>query len=181
MEKHLFLDRDGVIIHDVGYLSRIDQISFVDGIYDLIRRAVQKGYKITVITNQSGISRGYFSEDQFKTIMDHIIAQLCKNIEILTHEDIDYYFCPHLPENKCSCRKPAAGLFIACQENASREIDWKNSIMIGDKTTDLIAATRIGIKNNYLLSDADYFLANLSSHQLRLNFRKINTLDEIQL
>ena len=103
MQKFLFLDRDGVINKDIGYLSKINDVIFLDGIFELIETALKNDFKIAIITNQSGIARKYFTEEQFHQIMSYIINHLMGAIKKLNIGDISYYFCPHVPEDKCNC------------------------------------------------------------------------------
>jgi len=181
MQKLLFLDRDGVINKDIGYLSQISDIIFLDGIHELIEKALNNKFKIVIITNQSGIGRKYFTEKQFHQIMNHMINDLVEAIKSLKIDDISYYFCPHVPEDKCSCRKPLTGLFHTCQENFAIDVDWQNCIMVGDKITDIIASENMGVINNYLLvseqnCDADHRMSDISC-----DFNKILHLSEVKV
>lgn len=137
--KALFLDRDGVINVDVGYAHLPEQIIFMPGIFDVCRTAVAQHYKIIIITNQSGIGRGLYTEAQFHTLMkwmsDRFREEACPIIA--------YYFCPHLPEDHCNCRKPKPGMIL--QAAAEHHIDLKNSLLIGDKQSDIDAAISAGV------------------------------------
>ena len=143
--KALFLDRDGVINIDHGYVYKIKDFDFVSGIFVLSRKAIQKGYKIFVITNQAGIARGYYSENDFEIITQWMIGQFKKkSINIL-----DVYHCPHLPDSNCNCRKPQPGMLIEAQKK--HNIDMKKSWLIGDKESDISAAINSGITNTILV------------------------------
>jgi D-glycero-D-manno-heptose 1,7-bisphosphate phosphatase len=153
--RALFLDRDGVINKDFGYVCEVERLEYVDGIFDLCRNAKSKGYLIIVITNQAGIGRGYYSERQFLDFMDIIKA---KFIEEDCQIDAVYY-CPHHPtagigeyRMNCKSRKPNNGMILCASNDFS--IDHINSIVIGDKETDLIAGEKSNITNLYLLNEA---------------------------
>jgi len=147
--KAAFLDRDGVINIDYGYVGSIDKFKFKDGIFELLKILQDIGYKLFIVTNQSGIARGFYSEEDFHNLMDYMIKELKKrDIEI-----VDYKFCPHHPDitGECECRKPKAGMILNLAKKYN--IDLKNSIMIGDNLTDMQAAKNAGIKRAYLVKD----------------------------
>lgn len=150
--KAVFLDRDGVINIDTGYVSHSDDFEFIEGVIDACKAIKEKGYQIVVITNQSGIARGYFSEDEFMTLtewMDWSLAD--KGV------DLDgIYFCPHHPEKgigelkqDCQCRKPQPGMILSAQSHL--DIDLSQSFLVGDKLSDLQAGTNAGISTNILV------------------------------
>jgi D-glycero-D-manno-heptose 1,7-bisphosphate phosphatase len=143
----LFLDRDGVVNVEKNYLHRIEDFEFVDGIFELCRRYRDKGYLIVIVTNQSGIARGFYSEADFKKLTAWMTAEFEKRgIEIAK-----VYYCPHHPEisGACRCRKPEPGMFL----DAAREldIDLERSVLVGDSERDIVAAQRAGVKETYLL------------------------------
>lgn len=150
--KAVFLDRDGVINVDTGYVSHSDDFVFIDGVIDACKAIKDKGYQIVIITNQSGIARGYFSEDEFMTLtewMDWSLAD--KGV------DIDgIYFCPHHPEHgigdfkqACDCRKPQPGMIKSAQSHL--DIDLSQSYLVGDKLSDLQAGKNAGVATNILV------------------------------
>lgn len=151
--RALFLDRDGVINVDHGYVHTPEQFEFIDGIFDLCRRAVARGYMIVVVTNQAGIGRGYYTEQDFHTLSDWMRAQfLAEGIEIAK-----IYFCADHPEQgigeyRCDSilRKPAPGMLLA----AARElcIDLAASTLVGDNDTDIQAGIRAGVGCNILFA-----------------------------
>ena len=142
----LFLDRDGVINIEKNYLHKIEDFEFIEGIFELCRYYQERGYLIIVVTNQSGIARGYYSEDEFQALSRWMIDTFAKEgVEITA-----LYHCPHHPDisGVCSCRKPAPGMLL---EAASKyNIDLKNSLLVGDSERDIIAAHRAGISETYL-------------------------------
>ena len=143
--KTIFLDRDGVINKDINYLHKINDFEFIDGIFDSCLYFQSLGYKIIIITNQSGISRGYYSELDYQNLTQWMLAKFKKeNINIL-----DIFHCPHGPDYTCDCRKPKPGMFLKAK--AKHNTDMKKSWMIGDKEVDVIAANTVGIENTILV------------------------------
>lgn len=168
----LFLDRDGVVNEDTHYLHTIDEISYVDGIEDLILRFARKGFLIAIVTNQSGIGRGFFSVDAFHIVMNHMICHLKKYCGEL---DILVAFCPHHPNENCDCRKPKSGLFFRIQNTLNEEIDWDNSYMIGDNISDIIASENAGVRNNFLFcSDNNLSVPKQSNACLITHLNQVN-------
>jgi D-glycero-D-manno-heptose 1,7-bisphosphate phosphatase len=153
MNKALFLDRDGIINVDHGYVYQKENFEFVDGIFELCFEASNKGFMLIVITNQSGIGRGKYTVTQFKELTDWMKDKFAaKNIFI-----DDVYFCPHHPSKasgvyltECGCRKPEPGLILKAAEKY--DIDLKQSVFIGDKGSDMQAAAAAGINNRILLA-----------------------------
>ena len=143
--KTIFLDRDGVINKETGYLHKIENFKFINGVFEACQHYEQLGYKIIIVTNQSGISRGHYSEDDFRNITDWMITQFNKNnIQIL-----DTFHCPHLPDSGCNCRKPKPGMLLEAKKKYN--INMLESWMIGDKETDITAAISSGINNTILI------------------------------
>ncbi|WP_077284870.1 D-glycero-beta-D-manno-heptose 1,7-bisphosphate 7-phosphatase [Cognaticolwellia aestuarii] len=152
MNKALFLDRDGIINVDHGYVHKIEDFEFVDGIFDLCRLAVSKGYQIFVITNQAGIARGYYDKVTFETLSNWMVDVF--NDQGITVSKV--YYCPHHPSKgvnefvmPCNCRKPEPGMIIQAQQEFS--LDLTESIFIGDKPSDMQAASNAGIKTRILI------------------------------
>ncbi|PKH02642.1 D-glycero-beta-D-manno-heptose-1,7-bisphosphate 7-phosphatase [Psychromonas sp. MB-3u-54] len=151
-KRAVFLDRDGVINVDKGYVSQRDDFEFIDGVIDACKALKEKGYLLVVITNQSGIARGYFSEEQFHTLTEWMDWSLADR-----GVDIDgVYYCPHHAEKgigeykiDCDCRKPKPGMLISAI--ADLDIDASQSILVGDKVSDLQAGLAAGINTNYLV------------------------------
>jgi len=149
LQKALFLDRDGVINVEVNYLHKIEEFIFIDGIFELCKYYQDLGYIIVVVTNQSGIARGYYTEYDFNKLTTWMIAEFAKkDIEIKK-----VYYCPHHPDfsSTCSCRKPKPGMLLEAKKEF--DIDMKNSVMIGDKERDIEAALNAGLIETYLFDE----------------------------
>ena len=145
--KALFLDRDGVINVDHGYVHQIQEFTFNDKIFELLHLFIQNNYKIFIVTNQSGIGRGYYSLDDFKKLTRWMLEEFKKeSIEI---EEVK--FCHHAPELKCNCRKPATGMIEDILKNYN--IDLKNSYMIGDKQSDIDLAHNAKIGHSIAIGE----------------------------
>ena len=144
-DKVVFLDRDGVINIEVNYLYKPSDFEFIDGIFEACRAFQLLGYKIVIITNQSGIARGYYTKNDFHILTKWMLNQFDKqNINIL-----DILFCPHGPQSTCVCRKPKPGMLLKAHKKFN--ISMINSWMIGDKEEDVQAANAAGINNTILL------------------------------
>jgi len=163
--KIIFLDRDGVINKEVDYLFKIQNFKFIDGVFEACINFLQLGYKIIIVSNQSGISRGYYTESDYQKLTKWMLTQFNKNgVDIL-----DTLHCPHSIETNCNCRKPKPGMFNYA--TSLYNIDLNKSWMIGDKETDITAANSAGISNTILVrsghkieeskSNASFFLNSI--------------------
>ena len=137
--KALFLDRDGIINVDHGYVYQKENFEFTDGIFDLVKLFTNADYLIFVVTNQSGIGRGYYSEEDFTTLTKWMREEFEKKDIKIEH----VYHCPHSPEEKCHCRKPEIGMIE--QALTVYSIDLLKSWMIGDKQSDIDLALNAGL------------------------------------
>lgn len=141
--RAIFLDRDGTLIEEVNYLSRVEDLR----LFPFTKAAVQQfkaaGYSVVVVTNQSGIGRGIYTEADMHAIHDAIQTELDDTIDA-------FYFCPHLPCDGCPCRKPLTGMI----ETAARDldIDLATSWMIGDKCADVEAGQAAGVSTALVLT-----------------------------
>ncbi len=145
--KALFLDRDGVINVDHGYVGRVEDFEFVEGILELIREAEAEGYLPIVVTNQSGIGRGYYSEADFEKVTAYMLKKMQEAGIGIGREQV--FFCPHSPEEQCACRKPQPGMLLEAIEHFG--IDPAASILIGDKASDIEAARAAGVERAVLI------------------------------
>ncbi|WP_457749266.1 D-glycero-beta-D-manno-heptose 1,7-bisphosphate 7-phosphatase [Sulfurimonas sp.] len=168
MKKALFLDRDGVVNVEKEYLYKIEDFEFIDGIFDLCQHYQKLGYLIFIVTNQSGIARKYYTEEDFKLLTEWMIqAFKKKNIKIT-----NVYHCPHHPniDEKCACRKPEPGMILAAKKEF--DLDLANSLMIGDKERDIDAAINAGINETYLFDETKKITDSKAT-------KTVNKLDEI--
>tara|TARA_Y100000739_G_C20517933_1_gene422692 strand:+ start:398 stop:931 length:534 start_codon:yes stop_codon:yes gene_type:complete len=156
--KGLFLDRDGVINFDFGYVSSIERFAFKPDIFDLISKANRLTYKVIIITNQAGIGRGLYSEDDFKSLNNWMLNKLKENMCFID----DVYYCPYHPTKGIGGylrnsydRKPKPGMIIKAAHK--HKINLKKSILIGDKNTDIKAGISAGINDLYLINNKSNF------------------------
>ncbi|VFP86751.1 D-glycero-beta-D-manno-heptose-1,7-bisphosphate 7-phosphatase [Candidatus Erwinia haradaeae] len=148
----IFLDRDGTINLDCGYVSTIKTFIFINGVIDAMYKLIKMGFSLILVTNQSGIARGIFSVDQFMTLTRWMERTLAKNNVRLD----GIYFCPHNPPNLvrvsyqlCNCRKPKPGMLLAAQKKFN--INMSASYMIGDTIADMQAAKSAGVGKKILV------------------------------
>lgn len=173
-KKAAFLDRDGIINVNFGYVYQIDALQWTDGIFDLLR-LLQKTHLLIIVTNQSGIAFGKYNEEDFWKLMQHM--KLVLKDEGITLTDI--LFCPHHPNalldeyrKDCVCRKPKEGMMITAQHRWF--LDMEQSLMIGDSPRDISAANAAHVGCTIWVSDeanekeaedigATYYFKNISS------------------
>ena len=147
MKKAIFLDRDGVINIDKSYVYKKEDFLFCDGLFEALRHFQALGYLLVIVTNQSGIARGYYHEKDFESLSQWMTQELLnQGIKIDA-----IYHCPHAPEENCECRKPKSGMFKKAFQ--ALDIDPHTSWMIGDKITDIQAANNAGISNTILIGN----------------------------
>jgi len=140
MKRGIFLDKDGTLVQDVPYNIDIHKIRFYPDIFDPLRELVVSGYSLILISNQSGIARGYFKEHELINSFDYISSYLEMHEIPIT----GYYFCPHHNSSDCNCRKPRPGLLQ--QAATIHGIDLAQSWMIGDILADVGAGRAAGCK-----------------------------------
>ena len=167
MNKALFLDRDGIINVDHGYVYKKEEFEFIEDIFDVCHHTIAKGYKIFVITNQSGIGRGKYTEAEFKELTKWMIAEFKVQGVIID----DVYFCPHHPTNalgdylvNCDCRKPAPGMILKAA--LEHKLDLSQSIFIGDKASDIQAAEAAGIEERILVASHYQDELNVTAYKI---------------
>lgn len=152
MKPAIFLDRDGTINLDHGYVHLSDDFQFIEGVIDALVELKKMGYLLVLITNQSGIARGLFTEDQFMHLTEWMDWSLADR-----GVDLDgIYYCPHHPQatieeyrQDCECRKPKTGMFMDAK--AQLDIDMSASYMVGDKLDDMLAASAAGVAHKVLV------------------------------
>ena len=146
----VFLDRDGVINVDSGYVGDWDSFVFLPGVIEALRTLCQTEYALVIVTNQSGIGRGFYTEEDFHNLTERMCNELSRHGVSIA----GVYFCPHLPEatlsryrKTCDCRKPQPGLIHRAVKEL--DIDLARSAMVGDKDSDMEAALAAGIPYRY--------------------------------
>ncbi|MBS3149233.1 HAD family hydrolase [Candidatus Woesearchaeota archaeon] len=163
--RTVILDRDGVMIEDYGYVYKIEDLKFINGAIEGLK--LLKDFKLIIITNQGGIGKGYYTEDDFLKFNDYLV-------NLLRKEDIKIektYYCKHKPEENCECRKPKTkNVELAAKEF---NIDLENSYVIGDKPSDIELGNKIGCKTIYVLSgQGEKYVAELDSNSIPTIIRK---------
>ena len=139
----VFLDRDGTLIEEVNFLSRVEDLRLFDFTAEAVGLLKDRGFLVVVVTNQSGIGRGIYDEAAMNSIHAAIQEKLGGAIDA-------FYFCPHLPCDGCECRKPGLGMIrTAC---ADHEIDLANSWMVGDKAIDMLTGVNAGIRSAMVMT-----------------------------
>ena len=155
-KKTVFLDRDGTINVDTNYLFKKEDFVFLPGAVDALRRLEQAGYQLIVVTNQSGIARGFFAEADYFKLNDWMTAELQKQgVHIAAS-----YHCPHHPEaavqeyrQDCECRKPKTGLFFKAAQEL--DVDFSQSWAVGDRTRDLCICGQSAARGILLYAEAE--------------------------
>jgi D-glycero-D-manno-heptose 1,7-bisphosphate phosphatase len=149
------LDRDGVLIVDHGHVSAREHVEWIGGGAEAIRSLQDAGYAVAIVTNQAGIAKGLYSEEQFVELMRWIVSELANESALIDA----VYYCPHHPTGghppylvDCPCRKPKPGMLLRALEDAG--VTPAHSLMIGDKQTDMEAAQAAGVPG-YLFSGGD--------------------------
>jgi len=134
----VFLDRDGTICEEVGYLNHVNRFRLLPGAADAIRCLNEAGYPVVVITNQSGVAKGYFPESLVHTVHEVMLQRLADE-----HARLDgIYYCPHAAPVDCECRKPRTGMLL--QAVSDHAIDLTRSVVVGDRYGDIELARRAG-------------------------------------
>jgi len=152
----VFIDRDGVINEDRGYVHRIEDFVFLPGAISGMKIFQDLGYKIVIVTNQAGIARGMYTENDFEVLTAHMNQVLLENNVIVS----GVYHCPHHPNgvierwtSVCNCRKPRPGMLLKASENLGLQLG--SSILIGDKISDIDAGLNAGVPLTILIKPID--------------------------
>ena len=143
----VFLDRDGTINEEVGYLDSLDKFKVIPSAYEAIRLINESGMRVVVISNQAGVARGFFTEDFVKITHEHLESVLRKKGAYIDN----FYYCPHHPtegiepyRQVCNCRKPASGMLLQAAQDFN--IDLTRSYLVGDRFNDIEAGKKIGVR-----------------------------------
>jgi D-glycero-D-manno-heptose 1,7-bisphosphate phosphatase len=170
----LFLDRDGVINVDHGHVGRKEEFDFIPGIFELVRAANAADYAVLVVTNQAGIGRGLYSECDFRGLT----AWMMGEFEAADARIDCVYYCPYHPQHgigvyrrESTGRKPSPGMFARAA--LDWHLDFPSSIMVGDKTSDLVAASAVGITNLYLFGSTTPMSNACQNLELIHSFRQL--------
>ena len=172
--KALFLDRDGVINEEVGYLHAPEQVRWVEGIFELCRVAVRLGYRLVVVTNQSGIARGMYTEEQYEALMVWMLEEFVKQGVALDA----VYYCPFHPvhgvgkyKREHEDRKPGTGMLRRAVKDLRVELGA--SVMVGDRCSDVAAAGAAGLRQMFLMEGTEM-------GRCEGEYRVVKTLHEVQ-
>jgi D-glycero-D-manno-heptose 1,7-bisphosphate phosphatase len=144
--RAVFLDRDGTIMEDANYVGKVDQVVLIPNAAQALKRLQHAGYRLFIITNQSGVGRGFFTREAVESIHAHLDEQFAKAGVRFDR----YYVCPHHPEDNCDCRKPKPKFLL----DAAREyrLDLSRCFMIGDRASDVQAGVNAGVVSILVLT-----------------------------
>jgi D-glycero-D-manno-heptose 1,7-bisphosphate phosphatase len=166
--KAAFLDRDGVINRDVGYIHRVDDFEFIPGIFDSCARLMADGYRLFVVTNQGGIAKGFYTEAQMQMLHDWMEGQF--RVQGIRIDRI--FHCPHHPAGSvpdfavpCECRKPKPGMILSAQ--AQFGLDLSRSLLVGNQESDIEAGIAGGVGTTILVDEDGVGAASKASHVVR--------------
>lgn len=166
----VLLDRDGVININYGHVGQLERLEFVPGIFDFASTVMGYGARLAVVTNQSGIERGYYTVEDFL----QLTATIDESMKQHGIKISKTYFCPHKPGPDsnpiCECRKPQPGLLLRALEETNS--DSHHAVMIGDSETDMVAAQRAGIRHRWFISDDQI------SKKATKRFKSVESLSE---
>lgn len=175
--KALFLDRDGVINVEKNYVHKIEDFEFIDGVFETLRFFQSKGYLLIIITNQAGIGRGYYTEEDFHILNDWMLERFKEEGISITK----VYYSPYHPvygvgeyKKDSLCRKPNPGMILQAKKDF--DIDLSQSILVGDKETDIEAGIRAGIDINIIV-ETGYKVDNITTKAKRI----IDNLSQLNL
>jgi D-glycero-D-manno-heptose 1,7-bisphosphate phosphatase len=149
-KKALILDRDGVINHDYGHVHKKNNFRFIEGIFELCKYFVKQEYMIIIVTNQAGIGKNMYSNEEFQLLNDWMIKQFEREGIIINKT----YYCPHTLEDNCECRKPKPGMIIDAISEFGLEPN--KCVMIGDKSSDYEAGKAAGIGTLLLFNEKNH-------------------------
>lgn len=171
LNRAIFLDRDGIINIDKGHVHKKEDFVFYERIFNILKPFQQNGYLIIIIINQAGIAKSYYTTNEFLSLNRWMVNEFKKKGITITK----VYYCPHHPEytGACICRKPEPGMIYQARDELN--IDLSESLLIGDKITDIMAGKSSGIKTNILINkvpskgiEYEYYFESLNSFESRL-------------
>lgn len=171
MKRALLLDRDGVINVDHGYVVQPDCFEVIPGVFEALRQAQTLGYALIVVTNQSGIARGYFDAADYALLEDHMRRIFASEGIIFTA----IYHCPHHPDGMCGCRKPLPGMILRAA--IEHDLDLARSVLVGDKASDIAAAVAAGVGRSYRINEAGGACTSLAQIVGSASFRSWPTAE----
>lgn len=147
MHKAVFLDRDGVLNRDTDFPYKIEDCEILNGALEATKRLTEAGYKLFIVTNQSGIGRDIFTENNMREFNDYLVSE----IEKAGGKIEKVYFCPHKPDDGCNCRKPNPHFVLEAQKEF--DIDLSKSYFVGDRDTDIECGKNAGVKESILVDE----------------------------
>lgn len=179
IKKIAFLDRDGVINVDFGYVHKKEDFKLVPGIVDFLKALTAKKYKIVIVTNQSGIGRKYYTRDDFIELMNWVSLEMHNlGVEIFLT-----LYCPHVPHEdpqaSCYCRKPKSGMIDRVVEHYS--VAPANCILIGDQITDIQAANNAKLGRSYFINSSEKQLSSGTFGIVHTEVRDLRELNQMEL
>jgi len=149
VSRFIFLDRDGTLVRDPGYVHRLEDYELLPGVVAGLQKLTRAGYRLAIVTNQSGIGRGYYDLAAFERFQAHLLSELASAGLRVERS----YHCPHRPDEGCACRKPAPGLLERARDELGA--DLPRSWVIGDGEADMDLAARAGCRGAVLLRSAE--------------------------
>lgn len=162
----IFLDRDGTIIHDLGYINNPENVTLIDGIVHSLRMFQSIGFLLIIISNQAGVGKGIITIEEFQNVHNKVVS-------ILEKEDIildSFRYCPHKKEDNCSCRKPSPEMILSTADEF--DINLSSSFMIGDRLTDIECGKNAGCKT-ILLNNNFEDISNINSDFIASDWKEI--------
>jgi D-glycero-D-manno-heptose 1,7-bisphosphate phosphatase len=158
----VFVDRDGTIIEDCNYCSDPKNVKIFPGVHEALRRLKSKGFKLIIITNQSGIGRGLMTVEQYRAVEAEVVRQVGRDLIDAT------YFCPDVPGQDSSCRKPAPGMIL--QAEREHGIDLSRSFFIGDKEIDVECGRHAGVRTIRVQTGLQHDRTGSTAHWIAEDF-----------
>ena len=171
----MFLDRDGTLIYDRHYCSKVEDVNLIPGAAEAVRLFNDLNLKVIIVTNQSGVGRGLFTQRRLGSIHRELWWQLSSKKAIINA----IYYCPHKPEDGCLCRKPKCGMLLMAEKDLN--ISLEESYIIGDKVSDVKAGVSVGCKGILIASPESHLQVQTekAEHPVRNLFDAAMIIDGI--